>query len=91
MVRLVRYSESAILSESIVAETQTDDSGKYVLKAAPGRYWITAFMHNRPTVIRSMNDSSFVVDFELNEARDIELRRGEPCIHDFVIWELSTM
>ena len=41
VVRLVRYSESAILSENIAAETQTDEYGKYVLKAAPGRYWIT--------------------------------------------------
>lgn len=91
VVRLVRYSESAILTKNIAAETQTDEHGKYVLRAALGRYWITAFAPNRSTVIRGMYYPRFMVDFLINESREIEITRGEPCIHDFVIWELGTM
>ena len=91
VVRLVWYSESAILSKNIAAETQTDEYGQYVLRAAPGRYWITAFAPNRPTVVRSLYDPNFAVDILINAAREIELTHGESCIYDFVISELGTM
>lgn len=91
VVRLVRYSESAILINNITAKTKTDEFGNYVLRAAPGRYWLTATAPGGQTVILSMDDPNFAVDFLINVAEEIEIALSKPAIYDFVIWELGTM
>ena len=78
-------------SVSLLLIIDEDEYGKYVLRAAPGRYWITAFAPNRPTAVRSSHDPNFAVDILINAAREIELTHGESCVYDFVISELGTM
>lgn len=91
VVGLVKYSEKAILAKNIVAETHTDEFGKYELKAVPGRYWLTVYAPNGRSVVVSMTYPSFPVEFLINTFEEIEIRHSESRIHDFVIGELGTM
>ncbi len=88
LVHLLQYAESSVLAEDILAEAQTDQQGRYRIRAVPGLYRIVVHVPNKNVPVLSMVDPDFHVDFEVNALKTITIGKGVFSTHDFEIAEL---